>query len=174
MYRQIFLFESPAGARVNLFANLDFEIPGVAETARLRVSVDDEYGRIKALASSDVVLLSAGESDLNPVGDQLEPIVILQPLEKISYEGGTLMVNGLVRTGSDMPLYVELIDPDGVIIGSRLAGIAEDDKAEHRLFGAEVPYHVSGPTWVRVSVSERDGRRISIKHISTVEVLLRP
>jgi hypothetical protein len=174
MYRQIFLFEAPASARVNLFANLNFEIPGVAETARLRVSVDDEYGRIKALASSDVVLLSAGESDLYPAGDLLEPIVILQPMQKISYKGGTLMVNGLVRTGSDLPLFVEITDPEGKLIGSRLAGIVEGDKTEHRLFAAEVPYQVSEPTWVRVTVSERDGKKPSVRHISSAEVLLRP
>jgi hypothetical protein len=176
LYRQVFLYtNSPAGARVNLNTKVDFEIAGVAETGRLTVSVNDEYERLKALSSVDLVLLADGQADLTPTGDLLENIFIQQPQIKTLVQGENILVTGLARTGDDQPLLVELVAPDGRIIGSRLAGIAPlTADGSHRLFAAEVPFSVSSPTWVRVTVYDNSGRLPGPKHVSSVEVLLSP
>ncbi|MBU0510738.1 MAG: hypothetical protein KJ638_03420, partial [Chloroflexi bacterium] len=174
LYRKIFVFDTPVDARVNLLVDLDFEISGVAETARLVVSIDDSYGRLKSLASENVILLSLGNPDINPPGDLLELIVIQQPTPKVLIQGGTLTVSGLVRSASEQPLLIELIATDGRIIGSRLAGIATSPEGGHRLFAAEVPYHVNSPTWVRLTVSERGTRLPGVTQLSSLEILLGP
>jgi hypothetical protein len=176
LYRQIFLYtESPAGARVILKTNIAFEIAGVAETGRLTVSVNDEHEQLKSLSSIDLVLLADGEAELNPSGDLLEDIFIQQPTIKSLVQGDSLRVTGLARTGDNQPLLVELVATDGRIIGSRLAGIAPlQEDGGHRLFASEVPFSVSSPTWVRVTVYDNSGRLPGIKHVSSVEVLLSP
>jgi len=176
LYRQVFVFtNSPEGARINLNANVKFEIIGVSETARLTVSVNDEYERLKALSTVDLVLLDAGQADLYPTGDLLEDIFIQQPTIKSLVQGNSVLVSGLARTADDQPLYVELIAADGSVIGSRLASIAPlQEDGGHRLFAAEVSFSVSSPTWVRVTVSDRSGRLPGLKHVSSVEVLLSP
>jgi hypothetical protein len=176
LYRQVFLYtDAPAGARVNLNTKINFEIVGVAETGRLTVSVNDEYERLKALTSVDLVLLADGQADLTPTGDLLEDILIQQPLIKTMVQGENVLVTGLARTGNNQPLLIELIATDGRVLGSRLAGITPlQEDGGHRLFAAEVPFTVSSPTWVRVTVYDNSGRLPGPKHVSSVEVLLSP
>ncbi|MCJ7700797.1 MAG: hypothetical protein MUO62_04370 [Anaerolineales bacterium] len=174
MYRKLFVFGSPLGIQTNLRTKIDFEINGVAETAKLVISVDDSYGRLMTLVSQDLILLSLGDTDLNTPGDFLGPIVIQEPESKVLIQGGTLVVSGLARTGSEQPLLVELITTDGKVIGNRLAGIAPEPKGGHRLFAAEVSYTVYSPTWVRVTVSEWSDQLGAPVQLSSVEVLLGP
>jgi hypothetical protein len=176
LYRQVFVYtETPPGARVKLNASLDFEIIAVAETARLSVSIYDEHERLKALSTVDLVLLREGESEFNQPGDTMENIYIQQPRIKSLVQGDSVLVSGLARTGDNEPLRVELIAADGRVVGTRLAGIAPmEPDGGHRLFAADVPYAVSSPTWVRVTVTDFSGRLPGPRHISTVEILLSP
>lgn len=174
MFRKLFVLNGPPGSQANLRAEIDFEITAVAETATLVISVDDTYGRLITLASQPLILLSLGESDLNPPDDFLAPIVIQQPEPKVLIQGGTLVVSGLVRKTSDQPLLVELIATDGKVIGNRLAGVATQPEGGHRLFAAEIPYQVETPTWVRITVSESGGNLARPLRLSSVEVLLSP
>lgn len=174
MYRKLFVFNNQPGVQTNLRAEIDFEIKGVAETATFVVSVDDAYGRIKTLAAQEVILLSIGDTDINPPGDLLEPIVIQEPTPKVLVQGGALIVSGLVRTASDQPLLVELVATDGRVIGNRLAATSPEPEGGHRLFAAEVPFKVLSPTWVRVTVSEWSYKLGGPVHLSSEEVLLAP
>ena len=173
MYRQIFVFDTPLTSRVNLFANLEYEIRGVAETAQLVISVDDEYGRVKTLTSEELILLALGEADIYPPGDLLEPLLIYQPTPKILIQDDQVLVSGMVRSNADT-LLVELINSGGRVISSRIAAIAPGDLSTHRLFAVEVPYRVTSPTWVRVVVSERNTSYPGPKQIASVEVLISP
>jgi hypothetical protein len=174
MYRKLFIFSLPIEVQKNLVADIDFEIKGVAETATLVVSTDDSYGRLKAIASEDIVLLALGDADLSPPGDLLAPIVIQEPEAKVLVQGSKLLVSGLVRTGSDKPLLVELVTTENKVIGSRLAGVAPGPEGQHRLFAGEVSYEVEAPTWVRVTVSEWNKWVSGPAQLASVEVLLSP
>jgi len=176
LYREVFLFPgAPAGARIKLNTEITFGIVSVSETARLTVSINDTYGRLKSLSSVDLVLLAEGQADLNLAGDLLEEIVIQQPTVKSLIQGNSVLVSGLARTADDQPLLVELVAADGRVIGSRLASIAPaGPPGAHRLFAAEVPFAVASPTWVRITVTDRSGRLPGPRHVSSVEVLLSP
>jgi hypothetical protein len=174
MFRKIMVFDSPDGARVNLYADIDFEILAVAETARLQISVEDTNKRIKALAAESLILLSYGNNDFNPSDDQLEHIVIFQPTEKKLIQGGTLMVSGIATMVGEQPLLVELIASSGKIVGSRLAGISSYPVENYQYFSVEIPYNITSPTWVRLTVTERGERLPGAIHVSSREILLSP
>ena len=174
MYRKLFMFTSPPGLQANLRTEIDFEIAGVAETARLVISTDDSYGRMKSAASLTLILLSLGDSDINPAGDQLSPIVIQEPKPKVLIQGENLKVSGLIRTDSDQPLLVEIVTTDGKVIGSRLAGIVSGRTGNYREFATELSFSVDTPTWVRVMVSKRNNGNTTPLELSSLELLLSP
>jgi hypothetical protein len=156
-------------------AKLDFETPAVAETGRLQIITEDRYGRMIALASSDVLLLSIGEDDLNQPGDLLEDIVIREPIPNRLVQGSSVLVSGLARVSGDNPLFVEMIATDGQKVGSsRLVSVTPDPEGKHAPFVIDVPYSVDKPTWVRLTVSVQDSRIPGITHLSSVEILLSP
>lgn len=173
MYRKIFNFTTP-NPQGRLVTKFGFEIPGVAETGHLSIQTQDEYGRVMALASIDLILLSSGESDISMASDTLATIVIQSPGDKELIQGEKILVEGLARTASEQPLFVELVAADGRVLGSRLAGVIPTEKGEHHSFATEIPFQITAPTWVRVIVSERGGRLPGAVNISTVEVLLSP
>jgi hypothetical protein len=175
LYRRIFSFSYTTNEGYgSLLTDIRFEIIGVAETARLVIQTQDEYGRVQALASQEIILISVGEDDLFPAGDLLEKIVIRHPENKILVQGGTVRVSGWARVPDDHSLLVELVATDGRIVGSRLAKMSASDFVGHNQFSAEVPYLLNSPEWVRVTVSEHGVRFAEPAHISTVEVLLSP
>ena len=173
MYRRVFNFLTP-NPQGRLVIEFGFETAGVAEAAQLVIQTRDIHGRMQALASQDLILLAEGESDLNVAGDLLAPVVIQQPQAMTMVRGEILTVSGLVRSSSDQPLLVELIAADGSVVGSRLAGLVPTDQGEHHSFSVDIPYQVSAPTWVRVTISERGGRFPRAISVTTSEVLLSP
>jgi len=173
MYRKIFNFTTP-NPQGRLVTEIAFETPGVAETAYLSIQTQDEYGRIMALASIELVLLSSGEADISLASDTLAPIVIQTPGENELIQGDKILVEGLARTASELPLLVELVAADGRLLSSRLAGVEPTQTGEHHPFAVELPYRIYAPTWVRVVVSERGGKLPGPVNISTVETLLSP
>ncbi len=161
--------------RVYLSREIEFEIAGVSEIGRLQISTKDSYGRLIALNSVDLILLSVGEADVTSGGDLLDPIIIRQPVANTLIQGGTVTVSGMVRQSSDKPLLVELVDAKGAVVGYRQASVMPSADGSHTPFLVEVAYTVTGPTWVRLIVREEStGRIAGTIHLSSVEVLLGP
>jgi hypothetical protein len=174
LVRKLLVYPALPKSRVTLVEEIDFQIAAVAETARLSLSVDDIYGRVTDLASVEVILLSSGDSDLNPSGDLLAPIVVEEPVAEDEVSGGELLVTGLARPSGDQPLMIELISREGKVLGSRMAAVAPGDPGEHRPFAAAVPYQVSASTWALLVVRERGQRIPGTAQLVSLEILLRP
>ncbi|MBW8011083.1 MAG: hypothetical protein FVQ83_07570 [Chloroflexi bacterium] len=160
--------------RFNVLTDLDFEIVGVAEAARLQVSVDDEFGRLRALASIDLILISVGPTELTRYRDTLENIIIQQPFANVMIQGETLLITGLARTDSEQPLAVELIDRDGNIVSYGMATVVFQEGEEYAFFAAEITYNVDEPTWVLITVRELGFNIPGTVHLSSVEIVLSP
>lgn len=175
LMRQIRRYTVPGGRnRMELIFQIEFEIEALSELGRITVSIDDEFGRLQALASTDLILLSVGSNEINPPQDGRENIIIQQPIENILIEGDTLALTGLVRTENESPLGVEIITEAGKVVGAGTVGVAAEAGQEYGLFAGEVNYSVSEPVWVRLVVSERDRRIPGIKHLSSLEFALSP
>jgi hypothetical protein len=174
LMRDVRVYGVARGAQVAFGLEVNFEISAVAEAGRVQISIEDENGQVMALAAVDVVLLSIGDSDLNPAGDLLENLVIESPGPNALIQGGMLRVAGLARPRTDQPLMVELKAADGTIVGTRQVAVVAPASGGHGIFAIDVPYTVSSPIRVRLIVWERGDPVPGIAHLSSLEVMLSP
>lgn len=174
LVRKLINYRTDLG-RLGLSEEVDYEISAVAEAGRLQISTYDQYGRMEELTSVELILLSMGEADLNPPGPLTQPIIVQEPLPNKLIQGGKVLISGLARVSSDFPLLIELIAADGSVVGYRQAGVVVDPAGGYTPFMIEVPYQVSEPTWVRLTVKEMSSGRIEgVIQLTSLEVLLSP
>ncbi len=174
LVRQSKVFTTNPNAWANMVVDLDFEISAAAEVGRLSISVEDDKSRLMALNSVNLILLSMGESDISPPSATQEAIIIQQPKLLSLVQGGTLLVSGMARTDTDLPLHVELVDDKGGVVGMRLAGLGKPDAQGFRSFATEVSYNVSALTPVRLLVYEDGGQISDISHLSSLVLRVSP
>ncbi len=157
-----------------LSIKLDFEIPGTAESARLSISVEDEYGRMTALNSIPLILLSVGESDIIPALDLRQPIFIQQPAPKTLIQGDTVVVSGRAHPDGDEFIMIQLVGQDGKVVGKRVCSLSAPDASDYGMFVIDVPYTVTESTPVLMIVWQSDSGFSNITHLTSQEVLLSP
>lgn len=162
------------GARVVLLLELEFEIPLTAEVGRLVLSVADEYGRITALNSVPLLLLSIGENDLIPPVDVLAPVVVVEPARMSRVRGGVLQAQGVARTGTDGRLLARLISAQGQELGMRVFNVGELDARGYGPFQVDVPYNIERITPAIFVITAGNAGLNDIVHLTSVEVLLSP
>lgn len=159
---------------VTMATLIEFEIPTYTELARLEISVTDEFGRPKALNSIDLILLSEGVPMRNYAEELQDEVAIQYPLINSMVQGNTLLVSGLVKTRSEKPLELQLIDETNTIIGSTDAAVLIPEDSAYGLFAGEIHYTISKSTWVRLVIRVPGARIPGIAYIKTMEILLNP
>jgi hypothetical protein len=147
---------------VFLTESLEFELSRVSELAELRI------------LTYELVLLQIGENQINPNGDVLQPLVILEPAPNILIQGGTLIVTGMARPLDSQPLFIELIAASGDVVGYQQVFLTPDPAGSHLPFAVDVHYTVSSPTWVRLIISQSGARIPGVRLLNSLEVLLSP
>jgi hypothetical protein len=175
--RKVFTLATPPGSdRNTAVLDFEFEIRGgfVAEAGRIEVSVLDEFGRLKYLASHDLILLAAGRADIRFPVTQSDRLYIEQPGAGGSAYAGALLVSGRIRDLGGEPLVIELVDEGGRILATGLAAVQAGAAGEYGLFVGEVLYSVSAPTPVRLTVRARGLRIPGNAYVSSVVVMLNP
>jgi len=175
LYREVKVISYvQAGGSASISMDLDFEIPATAEIGRLRLSIDDEYGRTVALNSVPLVLLSIGDSDIIPPVDVLTPIMIQKPIEQTLIQGGKVLIEGLARPGGSGTLMVRLVGTDGSEVGSRLVTIEMQPESRYGSFAIEVPYNVSRTTPVLLVVTEGAEGINDVIYLASLEIMVSP
>ena len=160
--------------RIQVISELDFEISAAGELGRLKITTQDNEDRLVSVASVDLLLISLGQSDITPSADSLDRIIIQEPAPKTLVQGSNLRVSGFIRPSGEQSVWVELTTAENRIVGYRQISIPEPEETGYTPFSVDVPYTVSATTWVRLSVSQRDGRIPGIINLSSLEVLLSP
>lgn len=155
-------------------AELDFEIAGVAEAGRLIVSVDDEYGRLKALSSVDVLLLAEGLREASFSQDLQEKILILSPQANRALDSGEIEISGIARPQSERPLLVQVIARDGRVLATGDAYVAHPEGYPYGVFSITLQAEVTVRQWVQITVREIGDRVPGEVHLSSIEVVLAP
>ncbi len=153
---------------------LDFEIQGAGELARLSMSTQDEYGRLVSVYSVHLILLSEGYSVVNAPGNIEERCVIQQPEAGRRIAGGTLAVTGEMRPVNNQPLVVQLVDRSGNLLASQAAAMTPASDDSFVPFQVILPYSISIGTWARLSVSQADDRIGGTMYLYSREVYLNP
>ncbi len=100
-------------------AEFTFESPWVAEEGRLEVRVfDARYGRLSQLSTVDLVLLSSGSDRVHPAQHGPEKLTILSPADGQRVQGGRLQVEIAGWVNAEVPLTIEILDRQGVVLSS--------------------------------------------------------
>lgn len=150
---------------------IPFEIRTTAEVGRITITTLDKAGRIQALNSVRVLLLSSGENEITPVGNPSEPVGVVSPVEEESVSGGVLTVRGDVWPFSLQPIILELVGPEGESLGLRILTV---DNANPQLFDTTIPYKVSEATSARLIIRQDDDRMEGLFYVYSQIVLLNP
>ena len=150
---------------------IPFEIRTTAEVGRITISTLDKAGRIQALKSVRVLLLSSGENEITPVGNPSEPVGVVSPVKGESVLGGVLNVRGDVWPFNLQPIILELIGPDGKSLGLRILTV---DNANPQLFETTIPYKVTEETSARLTIRQDDDRMEGLFYVYSQIVLLNP
>lgn len=175
LVRHFFVREAEQSGNTHLVMEIIFEVSGDAEAARLEVSSLDGYGRISALATTDLILLSEGDPEIKSVKDLYENLIIQQPISSTLIQGDVLIIQGVTRFAPQDQVLVELMNRDGGLVGSEVLLVSGENLGSgYRPFEGEIPYQVGLSSWIRVQVTARDGKFSGIQHLSSVEVLVSP
>jgi hypothetical protein len=156
---------------VDQVIKIPFEIRPAAEVARLTVSTSDKAGRMQALNSVRLLLLSSGSNEINPPGDPSEPFAVFSPGLKDEASGGVLRVRGDIWPFNLKPVLLELIGPGGKSLGLRILNI---DRLNPQLFETSVSYKVDEPTTARLTLRQQDDRMDGWFYVYSQEILLNP
>lgn len=154
-------YERQIGKRFWISPLIRFGISGAAETARLVVYIKDQFGRVMALSSVDLVLLSVGENEINPALVYWEPYLVRFPLPEQTISGGTVVVVGMARPVNETPLIFDLISESGEVVGSAQVVVPEPSGGmSHTLYQVSIPYAVEQLTPVRLTIRQMSSGRI--------------
>ena len=157
------------GALLSL--KITFEIRAAAELGRITISTLDESGRIQALNSVRVLLLSSGVNEINPPGNPSEPVLLFSPVAEEAVSGGVLNVKGDIWPFSIQPVVLELLSPDGKSVGLRIINVKDINP---QLFETSIPYKVTEPMSARLIIRQSDDRMPGRFYVYSQVVLLNP
>ncbi len=156
----------------SVFVKIPFEIRAVAEAALLQVSTKDERGRIQALNTVRVLLLSSGASQINPPGDAVYEHIVLDNLPpRAAISGGTLVLEGRFLPLSRQPLIFDLLSDDNEVRVSRILAVTG---LEWQGFSTTLPYRVKASTPARLFVRQADEALDVPLYVYSQEVILSP
>ncbi|MFZ5903127.1 MAG: hypothetical protein ACOYZ8_06225 [Chloroflexota bacterium] len=157
------------GAYVTL--EIPFEIRAVSELARLQVSTTDRAGRLEAVSSTYVNLISIGVSEINPPAPPFERVAIYNLKPEAVISGGTLAIKGAMWPVNTQPVIIELLDPQGKVISQRQLSIVGET---YTSFTTTLPYEVTGRTLARLVVRQADDRMEGLVYLYSQLINLEP
>lgn len=159
----------------NLITDIEFSIPVMAETGRLEVKAFDASGRTWAINSVYLILLSRGITDRNYAPEDQDRILLQLPMPgDRQVKASPIFISGIVRTQSDTPLSVWLIDEGGTTVGEGRASVVLTPGSPYAQFVGEIPYQVSAPTTVFLTIGMEEGRIPGFTYLKTIEFTLLP
>lgn len=168
--RQILVFETTP----EMDAEIDFETSHQKETARLVVSTQDEFGRLQALNSIDLVLLSEGNEVINPPADPPEEILISSPQQGEVLYGGIIKIAGTANIEPGRPLDIKLIDREGRVLTFGEVYPKFEKGETWGTFEIAFTYTVKESTWAQIAITENGVGILGPMHFTAIEVQLAP
>ncbi len=176
LYKKVFRTHNDKGYYTRLLMKIDYEIKGAAEVARLQVSTYDIFGRMQAFNSLEIMLLSIGETQLNPFPpDVKERVLLRSPLKGQDITGGTIKIEGDYQPVNTTPLVIELLNEKGAVIASRIINFESAD-------GSYVPIKTSIPYTgeankrldMRLVFRQSDQRIPGLAYLYSIPIFLKP
>ena len=172
--RNVLIWAESTTEKRSINTVLYFEISGVAEAGRLTISVDDAYGRLKALNSANVILLSDGLREASYSTDLQERIQVLNPQPATVVPSGSIEISGIVRPITDRPLSVQLITRNGRVLAFGEAYPTQPEGYNYSIFSIQLEANVSARQWVQLAIRETALRVPGDVYFFSFELVLAP
>jgi hypothetical protein len=153
------------------FLKIQYEIPGAGEVGRVTISTTDKAGRIVAMNSVHVLMLSSGTNQVNPAVNPREMIGVFSPRLTEPIFGGVLTVRGDVWPINLQPVIFELFGPEGQSLGMSVVTV---NKLQPQLYETTLSYRVTEPTMAILSVRQDDDRISGMFYVYSQEIYLNP
>jgi hypothetical protein len=149
--------EVDASERILILPEMDFEIAGNEQTGRLVVKSQDTFGRLIALASCDLILLSTGESSPEVAQLPYESFLLIEPQAGEVIQGGIVQVSGYARPVGTSMIVIEMVDESGGVVSTRVLSLSSDAGGAPVEFSTTLPYLVERETQVRLILRQTRG-----------------
>jgi hypothetical protein len=155
---------------------IEFDIPGVGETARLELIALDQFNRPMDIFTLDLLLLKMGKSEIVPMDFEREPYIIRYPSSGDVARGGEVWISGLINPVNSSPITISLLNENNDIVGQSVFQVAAPSgNLSHTPFAIEIPYEVEDNTPVRVVIFQESDTRIpGIIHLSSFSMTVGP
>jgi hypothetical protein len=149
--------EVDTSERILIQPEMDFEVAGNEQTGRLVVKSRDDFGRLIALASCDLILLSTGESSPEVAQLPYESFLLIEPKSGEVIQGGVVQVSGYARPVGTSMIVIELVDESGGVVSTRVLSLSSDAGGAPVEFSTTLPYLVERETPVRLILRQTRG-----------------
>jgi hypothetical protein len=130
-------------------------------------------GGILHLTAIGVTLAPRGAANIKPLDSHLERIVIDQPPAGGTIRGGSVRVQGFARASFEQTLIVEIVGPDGRVIGSQSLIVDSPELGTPGPFSVDVPFPAASGSG-RIVVRDPSPTFNGDVHVSSVEVSFEP
>lgn len=170
-----YLLRLPAGdAAADLQLSIPFEIRGDQEPARLSLRVDDDFGRLGALASVALDLLAPGAEPAIQPAEQRLPISIEAPQAAVQFAAGAVEVHGRVLAPGNRPLTIYALTRAGRRLAFAEPRSGEPDAEGYALFDTSLDIQVDSPQWIQIVVVANDSAIEGEFAVASLEVFVSP
>jgi hypothetical protein len=173
LYRKTLRTYSFEGQDSRLALEVPFEVDAAGELGRLQISSSDSGGRVTAVSSLHLLLLSAGANQITPTGELRESVELEVPRSNAEVAGGQLNLRGRMKPFNGQPVIVELLDRKGQSLGSRLVALGPAD-GQYQPFETNVPYQVEARTPALLVIKQSDDRIAGPYYQFSLPVFLNP
>jgi hypothetical protein len=154
---------------------MNFETTMLAEKARLEASTfSKDDTKLEHMASVDLILLSIGAPLVHWTIHGPEQLTIISPQEYQIISGGTVSVNGVGWVSKEGPLYVDVLDRDGNVVGGTQVEIDSNGPGMAGPFEVEIEYQIAEAQRGRIAIYEESQSIPGIIHYASIIVNLRP
>ena len=174
--QQPVIIDADAGQRGAFTADLTFDLGGGAERpgAVNVISVSPRDGGITHLTSAQVTLAASGTEAVLANNSVDERIAIFAPAAGDALAGGVAHVEGFALASFEQTLLVEILDVDGLVIGSMPVLVQAPDMGIPGPFAVDVLYALATPGPGRIVVRDISPAFGQDLHLASVDVGLEP
>lgn len=171
--RKTILFTDDLNRANQLQTSIDFEIASSSASV-LILSTEDQYGRLQALNSVELILLPEGDQVIAPTAEDTDSLQILSPQASAQVSGGTMTITGQARSRPGRALNVQLITREGRVLTFGEVYPHFEQGSQWGEFEIQLNYKVKEATWVQIAITENDPLIPRPIRFSGIEVLLVP
>jgi hypothetical protein len=166
--------QADTGERGPFSIDIPFALVGEQEAVIQVFSTSARDGGITHLSTVFVTLADSGAPAIHPAPASTEKIILYKPVVSELISGGVAHVSGFGMASFEQHLFVEILDENGLVIGSAPVTITAPDIGLPGFFDVAIPYTLSSTGPGRIVVHDPSPAFEGDVHLTSVEIQLAP